>query len=255
MPQTQNKKSMKRSGIWIIILIILIAIFWWYCDSQKKKLEKEKEVAVAEAVDSALAAYESYQNVHEPPVRTKIVFVEKEAPKEKKKAPAKPANIFTDDRDGKQYKYMENEDHRWMAQNLDYASEDSWCYEGDVKNCEMWGRTYTWNAAMEACPDGWRLPSEEEWDKLIWAYGGNEVAGRHLKAGGSSDFEILMAGYRDKKGFYGKADTSAYFWTSTESPKDARYAFFRGFYKEYSNVGPYPYTKADGLSVRCIQDK
>lgn len=245
---------MKRNIVWIIIIAVLIAIFWYFCESQKKQLQEENELAIAEAVAEALENARSRGVAKEPPVRTKIVYVEKEAPKEKKKAAGKVDNMFTDERDGNQYKFIEIEEQLWMAQNLDFESSDSWCYEGDAQNCDNWGRMYTWEAAANACPDGWRLPADEDWDKLIWRFGGNEVAGRHLKAGGESDFEVLMAGYRDKKGFYGKADTSAYFWSATEQ-EDLRYASFRGFYKKYSNVGPYTYTKTDGFSVRCVKDK
>ena len=63
----------------------------------------------------------------------------------------------------------------------------------------------------------------------------------------------MMAGYRDKKGYYGKVDSSAYFWSSTD--QDEHYASFKGMYKEYSNIGPYTYNKPDGFSVRCMKNK
>ena len=140
-----------------------------------------------------------------------------------------------------------------MDENLNYNSEESWCYNDDPANCEKWGRLYTWNAATKACPEGWRLPTDDDWHKLIWRFGGSDQAGQRLKKGGESDFDILMAGYRDKLGFYGKADSSAYFWTSTEI--NDGYAAFKGFYKDYANVGEYTYTKPDAFSVRCVKDK
>jgi len=242
---------MKKSGIWIVIIAVLIAIFWYYCDSQMKKLEKEKELAIAEAVADALENARSKGVTKDPPVRTKIVYVEKETPKEK--APKKPSNAFTDARDGQQYKFIEVEGLLWMAENLNFESSASWCYSENVDNCKKWGRLYDWNTAKEVCPDGWRLPNDEEWNTLIWRFGGIETAGRFLKEGGESDFNALMAGYRDKKEFYGKADSSAYFWSATE--QNDRYASFKGFYKDYANIGPYTYTKPDGFSVRCIKDK
>ena len=115
---------MKRNGIWIIIIIILIAVFWYYCDSQKKKFEDEKAQAIAEAVAEALENERSKQNVHEPPVRTKIVYVEKEAEKPKTE---KVPNVFTDDRDGKQYKFIEVDDHRWMELSDEHKEAEVGC--------------------------------------------------------------------------------------------------------------------------------
>jgi len=242
---------MKKSGIWIVIIIILIAIFWYYCDSQAKKYKKEKELAVTEAVTKALDSVKEYHSVEVPPVKTIVIYKEKEVKKEKK-AP-KPENVFTDKRDSKQYKFIEVEGLLWMAENLNYASKNSWCYDNKPANCDKWGRLYTWAAAKEACPEGWHLPNDEEWNKLIWYYGSSERAGLELQEGGSSDFNVLLAGYRDKRGFYGKADSSAYFWSATE--ENAQYASFKGFYKNLSNIGEYTYTKPDAFSVRCVKEK
>lgn len=246
---------MKRNGIWILIIIILIALFWYYCDSQSKKMMDDRNKAIAEAVDSALKAAEANRSVHEPHVRTRIVYVEKEVPAKKaeasKEEPAKKANVFTDDRDGQEYSYIDVGGTQWMAENLNFSTDGSWCYEGNADNCNNWGRLYTWDAAANACPDGWHLPDDSEWDHLINHYGGHDLAGKDLKEGGSSGFDALMAGYRDKKGFYGKVDSSAYFWSSTAQTD--HYASFKGMYKEYSNLGIYTYTKPDGFSVRCVR--
>ncbi|MEJ2596205.1 MAG: FISUMP domain-containing protein [bacterium] len=243
---------MKRNGLWILIIIILIAIFWYYCDSQRKKFETEKQAAIAEAIDSTRKADESKRTVHEPDVRTKIVYVEKEAEQKAPEKPKKEPDTFTDARDGQQYHYIDVDGTKWMADNLNYETDDSWCYEGNAENCKNWGRLYSWNSAKEACPDGWHLPSDEEWDQLFNFYGGHDVAGKALKEGGSSGFNAQLAGYRDKKGVYGKVDSSAYYWSSTEETE--QYASFRGLYKDYSNIGLYTYTKPDGFSVRCVKD-
>ena len=72
-----------------------------------------------------------------------------------------PSNTFTfiDQRDGQAYEAVEfSNGIITMAQNLNFEIEDSWCYDDDPENCEKFGRLYTWSAAMEACPPGWRLP-------------------------------------------------------------------------------------------------
>ncbi|MCL2283366.1 MAG: hypothetical protein FWC26_08630, partial [Fibromonadales bacterium] len=44
-------------------------------------------------------------------------------------------------------------------------------------------RFYGWAAAMKACPAGWRLPSDGDWQTLVNFVGGNGIAGKKLKAG------------------------------------------------------------------------
>jgi len=57
----------------------------------------------------------------------------------------------------------------WMAENLRVARDPEgnpvqcWCYDNDEQNCNKYGRLYTWEAAIKACPKGWHLPSDEEW--------------------------------------------------------------------------------------------
>jgi uncharacterized protein (TIGR02145 family) len=79
---------------------------------------------------------------------------------------------FYDERDGKKYAYVTIGAQVWMAENLNYETEDSRCY-GDVtggdslNNCATYGRLYKWTEAMEVCPEGWHLPSGDEWDALM----------------------------------------------------------------------------------------
>ena len=54
-----------------------------------------------------------------------------------------------------------------MIDNLNYnVPQSSWCYDSDEENCRQYGRLYTWEAAKRACPEGWRLPAEVEWQQL-----------------------------------------------------------------------------------------
>ena len=55
----------------------------------------------------------------------------------------------------------------WMAENLNYETLNSWCYENLQRNCNKYGRLYTWAAASTACPSGWHLPSVAEWEILL----------------------------------------------------------------------------------------
>ena len=58
----------------------------------------------------------------------------------------------------------------WLAENLYYLVDEngsSACYGNNRENCKKYGRLYTWNAALSACPIGWHLPSLDEWEKLL----------------------------------------------------------------------------------------
>jgi uncharacterized protein (TIGR02145 family) len=91
-------------------------------------------------------------------------------------------STFTDSRDSKTYKYVTIGTLAWMAENLNYKPSEGYsvCYRKEDSNCEKYGLLYDYNTAMNACPQGWRLPSDKEWETLI-NYAGKEEAGIKLK--------------------------------------------------------------------------
>lgn len=61
----------------------------------------------------------------------------------------------------------------WMAENLNKATEHSYCYDNDGANCDKYGRLYNWEEAKSACQSlGWRLPTRDDWERLAVAVGG-----------------------------------------------------------------------------------
>ena len=90
--------------------------------------------------------------------------------------------ILTDSRDGQTYRTVKIGNQVWMAENLNYETANSYCYQDSVSNCTKYGRLYTWAAAKAACPSGWHLPTEVEFKELVATVGGSSTAGKMLKS-------------------------------------------------------------------------
>lgn len=149
------------------------------------------------------------------------------------------AHSFTDSRDGQSYRTVSIGTQTWMAENLNFAynhaTAKSFCYDDLPENCDKYGRLYNRAAAVDSagilgsgegqgvCPNGWRLPSVEDWEKLA-AYIGISGAGIKLKTktgwnnGGNGtdefDFSAFPAGFREKRK-YKSEGYAATFWTVT----------------------------------------
>jgi len=187
----------------------------------------------------------------------------------KKREPAPPSadvekDIFTDDRDGQSYEIVKMPDGKvWMAENLNYETEEgSWYYNNDTEYAHRHGRLYTWDAAKAACPEGWHLPTREEWDALVKACGGKEAAGKKLKAksgwnedgNGTDDFgfSALPGGYRDSGGDFYDAGNYGLWWTATEDSEGDAYS--RNMFCNLDDVYEHDDDKSNGFSARCVQD-
>ena len=232
-----------------------------------------------------------------------------------------------DFRDGKTYRTVKIGDQVWMAENLNYrylgptADEDSssFCYDDDPANCTKYGRLYLWSAAMDSagiikgntangcghlsectpsepvrgvCPQGWHLPSFDEWKILIVVvdgdineYSRSNKAGTKLKSisgwkwdsdleqsGNGTDsfgFSMLPAGYRtfddglvDDLGLFRGDSMSTLIWSSSLLNNCI---VDRGHCTPYvtSYYHHFDYDSMDieytgkwhyGLSVRCLKD-
>jgi len=203
---------------------------------------------------------------------------------------------FTDLRDGTVYKWVKIGDQIWMAENLAYipfvSSLDSdygiWVYgyyDTDVieakstNNYLTKGCLYSWDMANEAVPEGWRLPSDEDWLELINYLGGSSVAGKKLKDAGEdfwwfidntatneSGFSALPVGEKLYDNF--QTNTITVFW-----PSMPKWAIDSGMdYQDYMNFtntidgvyqldssdnfekSSYYYNMTRGISVRCIKN-
>jgi len=174
------------------------------------------------------------------------------------------SGTFTDSRDGKTYRTVKIGDQTWMAENLNYKTGKSVCYDKEKSNCQKYGRLYDWKTAMKACPAGWHLPSDKEWTALTDFVGGEDTAGTKLKSktGWSTNngykaatddygFSALPGGYRWSGSFF-SAGYRGYWWSATEY--GASNAWGRGMRNYYDYVTRYDDYKTFLFSLRCVRD-
>ncbi len=144
-----------------------------------------------------------------------------------------------------------------------------WCYYNyESSNNYKYGKLYNWHAVNDPrglAPEGWCIPSDEQWTILINNLGGEDVAGIKMKSSNDwaeegignneSGFSALPGGFRDA---YGKFEDSeigegGYWWSSTES--DSVDALSRHLSYDSNKVyrGNYD-SKGNGYSIRCIKE-
>jgi len=176
----------------------------------------------------------------------------------------------------------------WMAENLnvshyrngdpinmlepdDYwrqTTEGAWCYyNNDSVNYAKYGRLYNWYAVNDArglCPEGWRIPSTDEYDNLINYLGTDTTSGDFLKdtssiwitsqgtQTNSSKFSALPLGYRLTNGDFLNFGKIACFWTST--PGDNNNAWDIFLIGKSPMVGKSQTGFEHGYSCRCIKE-
>jgi uncharacterized protein (TIGR02145 family) len=193
--------------------------------------------------------------------------------------------------DEQTYKTVVIGEQTWMAENLNYSSSSIFSIPG------TYGRLYDWATAMALphhlscnssscsshvsakhqgiCPDGWHIPSNADWDKLIRYVDGNtgtynpsnlyysSTAYKFLKAtsGWSNDsgngtdnygFSAFPGGEYYGSGF-SMVGTAGVWWSSDEKTNSIAYQFFiyndRTFLRDYEATA-----KSYFFSVRCIKD-
>jgi len=181
---------------------------------------------------------------------------------------------FIDSRDGKSYKTVTLGTQIWMAENLAYKENNGcWSYDNDINNVEKYGYLYNWETAKEACPTGWHLPTNEEWQTLIDYIGGEKDAGTKLKstkcwdysipyASNSSGFSALPGGCYNAldenspqvqlhKMFEG-IGFSGRWWSATEVGDENAWTILLWY--SLGNITSSTQEKKLGFSVRCIKD-
>jgi uncharacterized protein (TIGR02145 family) len=203
-------------------------------------------------------------------------IIEEEIPEDTKEVQNENSDCFTDSRDMTTYPLMTFGDQTWMTKNLSFdVPGGSYCYDNNPSNCGIYGNLYTWEAAGNACPDGWHLPSDEEWKMLERFIGMEEKSAKKIGLRGKTEgfilrdasegswpakwetgiangFNALPGGYYLNENKSAEKDKSAVFWTSTEYNTET--AYYRKIVQSKGGIHRYYNDKSRGYSVRCLKD-
>jgi uncharacterized protein (TIGR02145 family) len=142
----------------------------------------------------------------------------------------------------------------WTAHNSILPAPNSFWYERDSIKYKKYGKLYFFSGAMAACPEGWHLPSDEEWQTLIDYFGGDSLAVEALMEGGTSGMNLTLAGYRSSNSendLFAKFGEYGFYWTSTVKAEQTAYGklFIKGKKLEHQY-----YRRANAFSVRYIKN-
>lgn len=195
--------------------------------------------------------------------------------------PATKTGTFIDSRDGNEYKWVRYGKLDWMAENFRYDLQDEvncMLYDGEgiTGNLDVnkYGRLYTYKGAQNACPEGWRLPTDEDWKDLEmqmgmsesdankWDWRGNVALKMMAIYENVTDINIQMAGYYTPHMVMGLSGCRyygvyGYFWTSTSDNvegKENGFYIFRKFIYNSGNIFRQSTTDEYGMSVRYVRD-
>lgn len=171
------------------------------------------------------------------------------------------------DIDGNVYRTVKIGDQWWMAENLRVTRDPqgnpipSYFYNDDQAQYGRFGRLYTWDAAMNhsgsvkaqgISPDGWHIPSEEDWDELVRYLGGERQVGGKIAVGGETGFEAILAGGADAQGRYVYFKEYAMFWSSTSTDPQRAYHVGIGINNQWDKFAA---LKTGRIHVRCVKDR
>lgn len=170
---------------------------------------------------------------------------------------------FTDERDGAVYKKIYIGNQWWMAENLHYKSPNSYAMDSVYE--KTYGRLYE---AIEVCPIGWHIPSDQEWDELVNYLGGENIAGGKLKEEGTEHWEAPNTDATDQYGFSALPAGYAHlfsqlidsigcksvFWSSTQVDSLENTNWYREINYSSGEIKRNALWNESLLSLRCIKD-
>ncbi len=145
------------------------------------------------------------------------------------------------------------------------ARKPAWCYyNNDPLNGQKYGKLYNWYAVNDPrglAPVGWILSSDEDWAKLTYYLGGQDVAGTKIKSStgwkdgnngtNETGFKGLPGGYRVENGTFLNVGSNGIWWSSTESKTLSAFDHYTALSGSLSRSSS---PKQRGESVRCLKN-
>lgn len=203
----------------------------------------------------------------------------------------KPADRGTVmDDDGNVYNWVRIGDQMWTTSNAlngpnladeEYYDNFDWTdvlYDSQVEDYEenylpVYGNLMNYEAAVESAPEGWRLPSDEDWQKLERTLGMTGTANKGWRGAGVAEMMqdkdsgcelgLQLGGGCLVSVSYGSVEIAldwineyGYFWTSTMEPsyEGASMAYYRKIATGVSKVSRECMSTQAYLSVRWVKD-
>lgn len=188
--------------------------------------------------------------------------------------------VFVDERDGNEYHYVKVGSLDWMTENSRYdtgTDETRTVYATmqipgdygvttDAQTVQKYGYLYTYEGAQQAAPEGWRVPTDEDWKTLEKALGMSDEEADALEWRGNGQSLVLhnadglnmpFAGFYDANstsfgGKYYYIGAIGYYWSST-SPSEGL-GFIRKIIYNSNQVYRYTTLQTNMLSVRFVRD-
>ena len=176
--------------------------------------------------------------------------------------------LFTDPRDGNTYKLVKIGNQTWFAENFRYdCGEGCWSHDDDESEeiTKKYGYLYTWGAAVDFCPEGFHLPTKEEWLELFGSLTTDSddslsLAKKLMTANdwngkNTSGFNARPSGYISQDEFDNHVELNDYheqslFWSSTKVNDEGIHFDFNG-----KSIEPCRNQLNFGFSVRYIKDE
>ncbi len=146
--------------------------------------------------------------------------------------------LFIDKRDNEIYRTVQIGNQVWMAENLRYIADDSKIDELEKNFIQRFGERYKWKTAQNVCPEGYRLPSKEDFELFI--ENTKKYDFEDLLWDGSSGFSLIF-----------RALLSAGFWSASEKNKLRIYTLDFAVKQKLLKIGLSE--NAGKLPVRCIK--
>jgi uncharacterized protein (TIGR02145 family) len=261
--QASKAKYICKSKAWVLASEFEVDTYKWVCT--------EREVKIGQASGKKYVCKNKEW-------QTSLSYIEEKC------FESNLCSTFKDARDNQNYFSVVIGEQTWMAENLNYNANSSKCFENNESNCVIYGRLYDWETAMVACPSGWHLPSDSDWNILKnYVQNDNESSGKYEGGrsckylqttsgwggdGGNGDdtygFAAFPTGgfwndleYPDKShpdGEFSINSANSTWWASSSTESDSKSAFFNIYYLGSSSLHVTNDNVMRLLGVRCIKD-